>query len=166
MCMTIALFVWNYFLILLVYMCSSIASFLLLGGQDSQMYRQKKKSYICNLYTRASERVLQKYMYFQVLKYICIHYTINIVVWHYKWQYDWQNTTEKNLWICEQAERASLEKNLHLLILKLQFPSIFCWYFRYFVSETLYFQVSNYICIHTHTINTVSFHYLWYGTMI
>ena len=37
-------------------------------------------------------------------------YTINAVVWHYKWQYDWQNTNiEKNLWKCEGAERASLE---------------------------------------------------------
>ena len=44
---------------------------------------------------------------------------------------------------------SELRKVLHSHIPKLLFPSIFCWYFRYFVSETyVYFQVSNYICIH------------------
>ena len=34
---------------------------------------------------------------------------------------------------------------------KTAIPSIFCWYFRYFVSRTyLYFQVSIYICIHVY----------------
>ena len=33
---------------------------------------------------------------------------------------------------------------LHFHILKLLFPSIFCWYFWYFISETYIFQVSNY----------------------
>ena len=81
-------------------------------------------------------------------------YTMNAVVWHYKWQYDWQNTKiERNLWKCERAF-------LDLLILKLLFPSIFCWYFRYFVSETYIFQVSNYICIH---IQSMQFPFITYG---
>ena len=40
---------------------TSVASFLVLGGQDPQMYRQKKKS---NLYARASEHF--RNIYFQV----------------------------------------------------------------------------------------------------
>ena len=49
--------------------------------------------------------------------------------------------------------RASeLRKFSHLLL----FPSIFCWYFRYFVSET-YFHVSNYICIVFFLYNQCSF---------
>ena len=78
---------------------------------------------------------------------------MNTVVWHYKWQYDWQNTTEKNLWICERAYN-------FFAFLKLQFPSIFCWYFRYFVSERLYFQISNYISIH---IQSIQFPFITYG---
>ena len=35
-------------------------------------------------------------------------------------------------------------KILHFHILKPLFPSIFCWYFWYFISETYIFQVSNY----------------------
>ena len=55
------------------------------GGQDPQMYRQKKENNVGAYYgTDMRERALQKYMYFQVSKYICIHYTINAVVWHYK----------------------------------------------------------------------------------
>ena len=68
-------------------------------------------------------------------------YTINAVVWHQKWQFDWQNTNiekKKNAFACSN-------KN--------------CYFLQYFVgtSDTLsqkhiYFQVSNYICIH-YTIN-------------
>ena len=45
------------------------------------------------------------------------------------------------MYMCDREERASLENVFHFHILKLLFPSIFCWYFRYFVSETylLYF---------------------------
>ena len=39
-----------------------------------------------------------------------------------------------NMWASE------LRRNMHLHILKLLFPSIFCWYFRYFVSETFIFR--------------------------
>ena len=50
---------------------------------------------------------------------------------------------------------SELRKCLHFHILKLLFPSIFCWYFGYFVSETyIYIQVS----LHLHTLcNQCSF---------
>ena len=51
---------------------------------------------------------------------------------------------------------SDLRKFLHLLILKLLFILICCWYYRYFVSGNIYFQVSNYTCMYT--INAVSFH--------
>ena len=35
---------------------------------------------------------------------------------------------------------SELRKCSHFHILKLLFPSIFCWYFRYFVSETFNFR--------------------------
>ena len=59
---------------------------------------------------------------------------------------------------------SELRKSLHLLILKLLFPSIFCWYFRYFVSET-FSGLQLHLHIYTYTINAVSFDYLWYGTI-
>ena len=55
------------------------------------------------------ERAPQKYMYFQVSKYICMYtYTTNAVVWHYKWQYDWQNTNIEKIYeyASERSERA------------------------------------------------------------
>ena len=53
---------------------SSVASFLVLGGQDPQMYRQKS-TYIARA-SEASERLIN--IYFQDSKYISIH-TINTV---------------------------------------------------------------------------------------
>ena len=47
----------------------------------------------------------------------------------------------------------------HFHILKLLFPSIFCRYFRYFVSET-------YISRSQNTMNAVSSYYLWYVAII
>ena len=57
-----------------VFLASSVASFLILGGQDPQMYRQKKKC-MCNLYARASEASerLRNVCIFNISKYICIH---------------------------------------------------------------------------------------------
>ena len=85
------------------------------------MYRQKKKkSCICNFYARASASEIY---IFSGLNIHLHKYTINAVVWHYKWQHDWQNTNiEKNLWVCD----AQLRILLPLLILKLRFPSTFC----------------------------------------
>ena len=59
------------------------------------------------------------------------------------------------------AERASLE-TFH--ILKLQFPSIFCWYFLYFISETNIFSGLK-LHLHIHTINAVPCYYFWYGVV-
>ena len=52
----------------------------------------------------------------------------------------------------------------HFHILKLLFPSIFCWYLWYFVSETYIFRSQITSALY-YTINAVSFYYLWYGTM-
>ena len=60
--------------------------------------------------------------------------------------------------------RASeLRKFSHFHILKLLFPSILCWYFRYFVSET--YLISGVNILHTYTISAVSFYYSWYGAI-
>ena len=124
-------------------MGSSVASFVVLGGGG-----------------RASPPNVPT-------EYICIH-TINAVPFYYLWhmRYIRQYNGKKNTthWEKSMNMRASeLRKFPHIHILKLLFPSIFCWYLWYFVSET-YFQVSNYICIY-YTINAVFFYYLWYGTM-
>ena len=58
-------------------------SFWVLGGGASPPNVPTEK--ICNLYTRASEASERlKNIYFQVLKYICIH-TINAVTFYYLW---------------------------------------------------------------------------------
>ena len=56
-----------------------------------------------------------------------------------------QNTNIERIYEYASERRASeLGKCLHFHILKLLFPSIYCWYFWYFISEHIYFQVSNY----------------------
>ena len=52
-------------------------------------------------------------------------------------------------------------RNFHILILL--FPSIFCWYFRHFISEK--YLISGVNILHTYTINAVSFYYSWYGAI-
>ena len=74
---------------------------------------------------------------------ICMIHIINAVPCYYLWymalytndsiptkHWHWEN-----LWICERARRI-----LHFHILKLLFPSIFCWYFWYFFSKTCIFS--------------------------
>ena len=57
-------------------------------------------------------------------------------------------------------ERASeLRTFSHFHILKLLFPLIFCWYFRYFVSDTYLFSGLK-LHLHTYTINAVSLYNL------
>ena len=118
---------------------SSVASFLLWGGGGKT--------------PKCTDRRKKNHVY---VTYICIFrspnasayiYTINAVVWHYKWQYNWQTLTLRR-----KKYASELRKILHLLILKLLFPSIFCWYFRYFVSETYLFSGLQLHCIH-YTIN-------------
>ena len=120
--------------------------------------------HVCNVCMRSLARASEM-MYFQVSKYICIHlhtYIHSIAVPFYyfrygaiKWQY-----TDKTLTLRKSMKmRASeLRKFSHLLLL----PSIFCWYFRYFVSET-YVHVSNYICI---DIQSMQFPFITYGMVL
>ena len=113
---------------------TSVASFLVWGGQDPQMYRQKVFIYCAS---ERSERAPQKHI-FSGLKihlptYIqSMHFPL-LMVWRYKRYY-----TDKTLKLRKKSMimRASLENASHFHMLKLLFPSIFCWYFRYFVSET------------------------------
>ena len=80
-------------------------------------------------------------IYFQVSNNICIHrpiYTINAVSFYHLWYeaiYK-QKYTEKTLTFRKCRYKymwaSELRKFLHFYILKLLFPSIFCWYFRYF----------------------------------
>ena len=67
----------------------------------------------------------------------------------------WLSMTDKTQTLRKMYEYAS-ERALHLVSLKLLFPSIFCWYFRYFVSETYIFSGLQ-LHLHTYTINAVSF---------
>ena len=63
---------------------------------------------------------------------------------------------------------SELDFFLHFPILKLLFPSKFCWYFWYFISETYIFSgltVSNYNLHDTYIINAVPCSYLWYGVI-
>ena len=64
--------------------------------------------------------------------------------------------------LCERARSERAWKISHFHILKLLFPSIFCWYFWYFIS--IYFQVSNYIFIHIYNQYSPCY-YLWYGVV-
>ena len=110
---------------------TSVASSLVLGGgggQDPQMYRQKMYIYCASTSETYIFRTqnTSAYIYNQ-----CIF-------WRYKRYY-----TDKTLKLREKKSmnmRASgaseLRKFSHFHMLKLLFPSIFCWYFRYFVSET------------------------------
>ena len=66
-------------------------------------------------------------------------------------------------YICERAERASFKNFAIAHSNILLFPSLFCWYFRYFVSET--YLISGVNILHTYTINAVSFYYSWYGAI-
>ena len=59
------------------------------------------------------------------------------MAWRYKRQYRTKDWHWENLWINYASERGNFS-NFH--ILKLLFPSIFCWYFWYFISETHIFS--------------------------
>ena len=133
---------------------SSVANFFPLGGKTLKCTDRKK----CITYMR--ERAPQKYMYFRshntsvYIQSIQRHSTVN------------DSMNDKTLllrkiyeYASERSERA--EHFLHLLILKLHFLSIFCWYFRYFVSETyIFLGLQLHRSAYTYKINAVSFHYL------
>ena len=132
------------------------------------MYRQKKKkNHVYVTYMReaseASER-LRNICCFQVSKYICMYtYIHNQCSAASGYGIINDSMTDKTLTLRKSIHKIKI-KILHLLILKRLFPSMFC-----FVGTSdnlsqkhIYFQVSNYISIHTYTINAVSYHYLWY----
>ena len=133
---------------------SSVASSLVIGGGGGGArlpnVPTKRKSCTCNLYARASEaseRLRNIYIFrspnTSVYIYNQCRSHLLLVVWRYKIQAYRQNTNiEKKSMNMRASGVSELRQILHFHILKLLFPSIFCWYFRYFVSETYYFQVS------------------------
>ena len=64
------------------------------------------------------------------------------MIWRYKRQYRIKHWHWENLWINYASERGPSELGnfSHFHILKLLFPSIFCWYFWYFISKTHIFS--------------------------
>ena len=64
------------------------------------------------------------------------------MVWRYiqKTVYRQNNNIEKIYEYASERRTSELGKCLHFHILKLLFPSIFCWYFWYFISETYIFS--------------------------
>ena len=88
------------------------------------------------------------------------------MVWRYKRQYWTKHWHWENLWINYASERGASELGnfSHFHILKLLFPSIFYWYFWYFISETHIFSGLK-LHLHIHTINAVPCYYLWYGVV-
>ena len=86
--------------------------------------------------TYMCERATQKH-YIPVSKHICIHiqsmqFSLFLVLWRYKRQY-----TNKILTLRRRKNmhmRASGASELR------KFPSIFCWYFRYFVLDIYIFR--------------------------
>ena len=61
------------------------------------------------MHERAKRVSASEIYVFSDLKINLYTYTINAVVWHFKWQHDWQNSNiEKILWICERASLANV----------------------------------------------------------
>ena len=134
--------------VILWHVDSSVAIFLVWGGGGGSARPPNVPTKIIYVLI-FRERAPQKHI-FSGLK-IHLHtmsYTINAVSsFNYLWYgaiyttLYWQDTKSKrNVWICERAERASLNFVWHFHNLKLLFPSSFCWYFRYFLSETFIFR--------------------------
>ena len=113
----------------------SVASVLLLGGGGARPPNVPTEK---NTYIRASERL--RISVFSGLK-IHLHIHIQSMQWYGTINYSMTDKTQH--WEKSMNMRASgaseLRQLLHLLILKLLFPSIFCLYSRYFVSQTYIF---------------------------
>ena len=126
------------------------------------MYRQKKKNHVHVIYTR--ERAPQKHI-FSGLK-IHLHtcsslFLILLMVWRYKRQYTDKTLTLRKIYDYASEPASALRKFSHFHILKRQFPSICCWYTSDILClRNIYFQVSNYICIH---IQSMQFPFITYG---
>ena len=83
------------------------------GGGHAPKCTDKNKKWcrlykLCNVYVRATERAKRvsasEIYVFSDLKINLYTNTINAVVWHFKWQHDWQNSNiERIIWICERG---------------------------------------------------------------
>ena len=89
----------------------------------------------------------QKHIFSGVNNNICIHNTINAVSFYYLWygaiykrQYTDKTLTMRKCMCTRASGTSELRKFWHFHILKLLFPSIFCWYFRYFCLRNIYFH--------------------------
>ena len=105
------------------------------GARPPNVQTGKKKStvWIC-----VSERLRNIYIFRSHSTSVYIYNQCSslllLVVWQYKQQHTNKNTNIEKIYVYMRA--SELRKFWHFYILKLLFPSIFCWYFRYFVSGT------------------------------
>ena len=83
-----------------------------------------------------------------------------LMLWRYKRQCTDKTLTLRKMYEYESARSERASKFSHFHILKLLFPSIFCWYFRYFVSETHSLSV---ILLSNYQLS-LSYH-LWYDAI-
>ena len=83
------------------------------------------------------------------------------MVWRYKRQYRTKRWHWENLNYASERGASELGKFSHFHILKLLFPSIFCWYFWLYLRNTF---SGLKVHLHIHTINSVGY-YLWYGVV-
>ena len=80
-------------------------------------------------------------------------YTINAVPFYYLWYGAINDSIGQTHWEKSMTMRASELGNFsHFHILKLLFPSIFCWYFWYFISKAYMFSG---LKLHLHNLYTL-----------
>ena len=84
------------------------------------------------------------------------------MVWRYKQQYRTKQWHWDNLNYASERGAIELGKFCHFHILKLLFPSIFCWYFWWLYLRSTFSGLK--VHLHIHTINAVGY-YLWYGVV-
>ena len=125
------------------------------GGASPQMYRHNKKNHIHVTYMHERAKRASASETYRPL--------FSHMVWRYKRQYRTKHWHWENLWINYESERGASERGnfSHFHILKLLFPSIFCWYFWYFISETHIFSG---LKLHLHIyIQSMQFPVITYG---
>ena len=98
-----------------------------------------------NIFTFSHAKTAIFFNILLVLQILCLRNIFPLsLVWYYITTVYRQSTSIEKMYMCDREERASLDFFSHFHILKLLFPSIFCWYFRYFVSETyLFYFIQN-----------------------
>ena len=146
---------------------SSVASFLVLAGGKTPKCTDKK-IYVLILRERAKRASASETYIFrtqctsaQLMQFPLITYGR---LWRYK-RHNYKTLTLRKKYMNMRASGASeLNKISHFHSLKLLFPSIFCWYFRYFVSETFIFR-SQITSAYIYIINAFSFYHLWYDVI-